>query len=233
MKKEILRTIVCVVALIICLLAINVSFAQRYERRTPDKVLKPVFIQEEEASMALKWKFGFGMDMYTSGNAHGTFYSARVHVSRGRSTFSFGPCLQKRLMQVNGIRLNYAYLLTGINEGYDQDEVGENKNDPHDILELRLLVSAQYIEKGGLSYKASRVETITNPESKINYNSIRFSTIEGSVCLDLGLNLKWTRLRAYMGAGVFNHFDYMNGMYRPKCAPTLMFGTGFIIPEFK
>lgn len=232
MKTTTLKSFIKAVTVIVCLFNMNVALAQKYARRTPDKVIKPVFLQQEEAK-PLKYKFGFGMEMYTSGNAHGTFYAAQVRVSRGRSGFSFGPCLQKRLLQVNGIKLNYSYLLTGINEGYDQDEEGENKKDPSDILELRLLVSAQYIDKAGLSYKAARVETLANPETTINYNNMRFSTIEGAVCLELDLNLKFMKIRSYMGASVYNHFNYVNGMYRPKCSPALMFGTGFIIPEFK
>jgi hypothetical protein len=230
MNKIILNPLVKTTAILMCLFNLNFLVAQRYTMRAPDKVLKPVFV--EDGTKPLKYKFGIGFETYTSGNAHGTFYSARVNLSRGKNVFGFGPCLQKRSMQVNGIKLNYSYLLTGINEGYDQDEIGENKKDPHDILELRLLVSLQYISNASLSYKASRVETVTNPESTINYNDMRFSTIEGAVCLELDVDLKWIRIRNYMGASVFNHFNYMNGMYRPKCGPALMFGAGIIIPEF-
>ncbi len=231
MKTTTLNTYLKAVYVVVCLLSINGVNAQRFTRRAPDKVLRPVFIEQE--SKRLPVRLGLGMEMYTSGNAHGTFYSARVNVSRGKSVFSFGPCLQKRVLAVNGIKLNYSYLLTGINEGYDQDEVGENKNDPSDIIELRLLVSLQYISNGALSYKAARVETLTNPESTTNYNSMRLSTIEAAVCLEVDVNLKWMRIRNFMGASVFNHFNYVNGMYRPKCGPALIFGTGIIIPDFK
>jgi hypothetical protein len=229
MNSTILNLITKAITIVIGLLYINSLAAQKYVRRGPDRILKPVFIQEE--SEKTKFKLGFGMDMCTSGNAHGAFYSGRINLSKGKSVFGVGPCLQKRSLQVNGLKLNYSYLLTGINEGYDTDEIGENKNDPHDILELRLLVSIQYINNASLSYKAARVETITSPESKTNYNKMRFSTIEGAVCIELDVDLKWIRIRNYFGASVFNHFNYLNGMYRPKCAAALMFGTGIIIPE--
>lgn len=215
--------------LTLCLLSMNKGMAQLKASLMPDKIMKPVFEQLEKRRVPVK--FGLGVETYASGNSHGTYYSARLNISKGKSVFSLGPCLQKRSLEINGLKAGYSYLLSGTNDRYDEDELNDMKDDAEDILELRMLCFVQYLHKAQLSYKASRVETITNNESKVNFNQVRLSTLEAAVCIELDVNVKWFKIRTYMGASVFNHSDYISGMYRSKCSPALMFGTGIIIPH--
>lgn len=229
MKKFTFKIALKIVALFICLIGFSKGFAQLSSNLTPDKIMKPEFLQTEKKRIPIR--FGLGIETYASGNAHGAYYSARLNISKGKSTFSLGPCLQKRSLEINGVKATYSYLLSGINDRYDEDELNEMKDDPCDILELRMLCCFQYLNKAPLSYKASRVETITNNESKVNFNQVRLSTIEASLCIELDVNVNCFKIRAYVGTTTFYHTDYINGMYRPKFSPALMFGTGIIIPH--
>jgi len=237
MKKQLITPgtkMASLIIYIVCLVSINKAMAQPNADFRPDKVLKPLHKIESKRKAPLN--IGLGAELYASGNAHGAFYSAGVNLSRGKSIYSIGPCLQKRTLEFTGIKLGYSYLLSGTNDRYDADELKEMRGGREDIIELRLLCYVQYLHKARLSYNASRVETITitntNAESNINFNEVRLSTIEGAVCAELDINLKWFKLRNYMGGTVFYHTRYINGMYREKCSPALIFGTGIIIPHF-
>lgn len=229
MKKSIFNNGFKTAILAICFLSINKGSSQVSGSHLSDNVMKPEFEQVEKRPVPVK--LGLGLEAYTSGNAHGAYYSPRINVSKGKSMFSLGPCLQKRSLEMNGLKIGYSYLLSGINDRYDQDEINEMKDDPSDILELRMLCYVQYLHNAKLSYNASRVETITNPENKVNYNEVRLSTIEAALCIELDINVKWLKIRTYMGATSFYHTEYINGMYRPKYSPALIFGTGIVIPH--
>ena len=229
MKKSILHTSFKMALLIVCLVIKTKGISQISASSISDKVMTPVFDQVEKRRVPVK--LGFGFETYASGNAHGAYYSPRIDLSKGKSLFSAGPCLQKRSLEINGVKLGYSYLLSGINDRYDQDETNKMKEDPRDILELRMLCYVQYLHNAPLSYAASRVETITNEERKVNFNQVRLSTIEAALCIELDVNIKWFKIRTYMGGTTFYHNDYINGLYRPKCSPALMFGAGIIIPH--
>ncbi|HWY10436.1 MAG TPA: hypothetical protein VN026_03870 [Bacteroidia bacterium] len=228
-----IRTGIRVALIVISLLSITKDFAQPMASLISDKIMKPQFepILKQSEQKKRKVKFGFGLETYVSGNAHGAFYSARLNVSKGKSVFSLGPCLQKRTLELTGAKLGYSYLITEINDRYDEKELKEMKYKQRDILELRILCYVQYLHNASLSYAASRVETITNNNSGINFNQVRLSTVEAALCAEIDINIKWLKIRTYMGGTTFYHTTYINGMYREKCAPALIFGTGFVIPN--
>lgn len=219
--------------MLVCLLSLNKGIAQPMASIIPDKVMSPQFnpVLKQVEQKPRTIKFGFGLETYVSGNAHGAFYSARLNVSKGKSVFSLGPCLQKRTLELTGAKLGYSYLISGINDRYDEDELKEMKYESRDILELRVLCYVQYLHKARLSYAASRVETITSNESTTNFNQVRLCTVEAALCAEIDINIKWLKIRTYMGATTFYHTTYIKGMYREKCSPALIFGTGFIIPN--
>ena len=221
-------TITFALTAIICISSNTIS-AQANAKKMNENILKPNFNQVEKKSLPVR--FGLGAETYISGNAHGAFYSARVNISKGKSVFGLGPCLQKRSLALNGVKLSYSYLLSGNNNRYDEDELKEIEDGRPDLLELRALCYVQYTHKAQLCYNASRVETITNNESHVNFNQFRTSTTEIAFCAELDINLNGIKIRNYMGFNVFYHSDYTKNMYRPKCATALVFGTGFIIPN--
>lgn len=235
MKKIAILTCLRAALVIASFLIMNNNFAQTKSSLMASNIMKPkaqynpVLQQIEKKQKRVR--IGFGLETYVSGNAHGAFYSARINASKGKSVYSLGPCLHKRSLELTGVKLGYSYLLSGLNSRYDKEELEEMKHEPREILELRLLIYAQYLHKTRLSYAASRVETITSSKANVNYNDVRLNTIEAAVCAELDINIKWIKIRTYMGATAFYHTNQMEGMYRPKFSPALIFGTGFIIPS--
>lgn len=218
---------------IVCLFNVNASIGQKSMNAMNSKIMQPY--KEVVKSNSSPLKFGIGAETYVSGNAHGAFYSATINLLKKKSIFSLGPCLQNRSLELNGLKFGYSVSLSGSKskDRYDEDELKEMEKDTRpDILELRLGFYTQYTHNAKLSDNASRVETITNPESKINYYQARFSTIEIVVCPELIINVKNIKLRTYAGFTTFYHLKHMDHMYRPKFSPALVFGAGILIPKF-
>jgi hypothetical protein len=234
--NRIFYTISLKLIVITCLITVNNSFAQSSMRPKSMSVMNNKIMQPYEEVVKRKpaTKFGFGAETYISGNAHGAFYSVSMNLLRKNSIFSLAPCLQNRSLEVNGVRLGYSVLLSGGKDRYDEDEIKEmEKPNKPEILELRLRCYSQYTHNGRLSNNASRVETITNPETGINYCEMRLSTIELAICPELLVNVKNVKLRAYAGFTTFYHFKYVDQqMYRPKFSPALVFGVGVLVPCF-
>jgi len=174
---------------------------------------------------------GLGMESYLNGDAHGSFYSLSLNLKRKKAMLSFGPCIQKRSQELNSGKISISYLLTGLNENYDSDEPNEDKTDPSDAVELTVLLNLQYTDQGRLSYHASETETLTNPESNINYSQLRFSTVTATLGPEIDFNLRKLRIRTYAGASFFYHLNYPEGMYRPKYGPAIVLGFGISVPK--
>lgn len=213
-------------AVIVFFINVSKGVSQKSMTVMQHKIMQPY---QEIVNKKSSVKFGLGVEAYVSGNAHGAFYSANINLSNKQSIFSLGPCLQKRSLEVNGVKFGYSVLLSGSKDRLDEEELKEVGKP--DVLELRLHSYMQYTHEATLSYNASRVETITNPESKINYCQVRFSTLEIAICPELDITIKKMRLRTYMGFTTFYHFKYMDSMYRPKFSPALVFGVGVLMPH--
>ena len=220
MKSILLKMTKCI---LLVSLALNVKPAIS-QNSVIDPELKTVKRNKQTAYI------GFGAEAYMNGDAHGTFYSAGITLERGNSILCIAPCMQKRSLEVNGGKISFSYLLSGINECYDNDR-SESKNGLHDVVELRVLCNLQYTHKAQLSYCASRVETITTPENAINFNEVRFSTISATLGPEMDLYLKKIKIRTYAGASFFHHFKYNASMYRPGMGTALVFGIGVYIPH--
>jgi hypothetical protein len=218
-----------VTVILLCLIT-TTTFGQLSASVMPKEFI-PV-LEKKESLKQSPFKFGVGAELYASGNAHGAFYSLSLNISKNKSTFGIGPCLQKRSKQVNGIKMGYTYLLSGDNSRYSIDELAGLNEDSEEILQLRLFANIQYINNANLSYTASRVETITNPESTRNFNEVKLSTVEGALGAELDFAFQRFMIKTYMGGTVFYHTTYITGMYRERISPALIFGIGINIPHF-
>ncbi len=200
-----IRTNIRVALIVLSFLNITKDLAQPMANLISEKAMKPQFdpILKQAEQKQNKVKFGFGLETYVSGNAHGAFYSARVNMSKGKSVFSLGPCLQKRTLELTGAKFGYSYLISEISDHSDEEVLKEKKDKRQDILELRILCYVQYLHNASLSYAASRVETITSNNNGINFNRVRLSTIEAALCAEIDINIKWLKIRTYMGGTTF------------------------------
>jgi hypothetical protein len=177
-----------------------------------------------------KYHAGTGISTYLTTNGHGAFYSAYVALSKGRSMVTLGPCLQKRTNEIKGGRLSFAFLLAGRPEedrtepAYSEVEEG--------VLQLKFISYMQYLDQAALSYNRAKVETITNREMQIDWNTVKLSTAEVGLGIEIDAKLKYFTLRNYLTLSVYHHINYIEGMYQERTAPALTIGTGILIPKF-
>jgi hypothetical protein len=173
-------------------------------------------------------KLGVGVEQYVSGNWHGTHYSPYLMLSKGKSSFAFGPVVQKRTLETTGGRVIFSRVITGGNP-YEVDCDGERVDG---LFQMNYFIAAQYLCNTRLAYSSVRIEERSNKGSDISWKDLRLCTAEISagieVYVKISRNLNW---KNYFGASVYNHVKYQQGMYHEKIAPVLMIGTGLILKQ--
>ncbi len=172
--------------------------------------------------------FGAGIGTHISGNSLGGFYSLNGDLYKNKNIISLGLCIQNRSEVVNGIKIGYSRILSGV-ENFSFDE---NSHD-NDIIDRRFQLyffsTLQYTKNAHLSKGASLLEnksSISKDNDKPNYSKAKLTTIEA--CVGFGLNTKigkniiWSN---YIGLCSYLHTNYINGMYIDKSALALTLGT--------
>jgi hypothetical protein len=179
---------------------------------------------------AEKYQAGTGISTYLTTNGHGTFYSAYLALSKGRSMVTLGPSFQKRSSEIKGARLSFAFLLAGRPEE-DMTEPTFNEVETG-VLQLKFISYVQYLDQASLSYNRAKVETITNREMQLDWNTVKLSTAEAGLGIEIDAKLKYFTLRNFLTLSVYHHINYIEGMYQERTAPALTIGTGILIPKF-
>jgi len=207
-----------IVVILLMIIKIHQLSAQKYERKVPVKV-------------------GGGLELFTSGNWHGTLYSPSLSLNKGRNMFYGGALIQKRSSQVVGGRFGYSFNLSDPKGSLDYDEGNQEEDYQQEpvqecksLLHLNFFSYVQYINNGGLSYVAARTEQLTHRDGTTNWNSVKLNTAE--VCLGFELNVRFSERitwKNFIGGSVYYHINYVQGMYHERVAPTLVIGTGIHI----
>ncbi|MCW3075941.1 MAG: hypothetical protein JWO32_550 [Bacteroidetes bacterium] len=176
-----------------------------------------------------KYFIGGGLESFSSGNCHGTFFSPYLNITKGRKSFSGGPVIQNRSMEINGGKVSYSYNLSGGKKReMDEDELDE-VYDPNykSILQLNMFGFMQYMENSLLSKSASQTEQKTAIETHINWDKARLSTAEAGVGFELYVKLsKRVSWKSYVAGSVYYHVNYIQGMYHERMSSVLVLGTG-------
>jgi hypothetical protein len=174
-------------------------------------------------------KIGAGADSYVSCDLHGGYYNPYLAVTRGKSTFAFGPVIQKRSLEMNGGKFSYSRVLTG-GSNFDLDCEGDVVDG---IFQLNYFASAQLVNNAEMSYSSVIIEERTNRQRDVNWSAVKLTTAE--VCTGFELHIKLTRninWKNYFGVCVYDHVNYQQGMYHDKAAAVLTLGTGIFIKGF-
>ncbi len=163
-----------------------------------------------------------GVDIFSSGNAHGSFTSPYIQFSKKRNSIAFGPLLQNCSMQIRGARMVYAKTLTGqpaSNGGY----YGGYK----DLFQMSFFSYAQYTDGLPLAHSVIADERRIVRTQEIDFDNLLFKTAETGAGFEFKINftnhLTW---KNYVAAAVFYHFNYVKGLDHEKIAPVLTLGTG-------
>ena len=166
---------------------------------------------------------GMGVDLCSSGNGHGVFYTPYVSFHKGRNTFILGPTIQSRSMSVNGGKFTYTRNLSGNCQTFVKD----NYYNSTDVIQLNFFCYLQYNQSALLSNSTIRDEKMVCRGLDVNWNAVRFSTVETGTGIEFRININNNLcVKNYIGASVYQHLDYIVGMDHEQCASSLTLGTG-------
>lgn len=185
---------------------------------------------KKEALVGPALKVGCGAGIQVSGNGHGTMYNAYLNLTKLRNIYSIGLCVQKRSLTVSGIKLSYAHNLTGRNF-ISKAAAKENYYEDDGSLMLSLFSYVQYTHHTSLGYRASKTEARAQISDDIDRSVMKLSTAECGAGVEINCRLyKNIYLKNYVGANVYYHFNYCEGMYREKICSMLIVGTAIDLP---
>ncbi len=163
---------------------------------------------------------GFALDCYSSANGHGAFYAPALTLNRDRNSLSFAALIQKRSMEMNGLKISYSRNLSS-----ESPEVIRGYG--FDLLQVNFFSALQYNNKTHLAYCVAKYENTINREPQIDWNQVKLSTLEATAGFELQINLTETICwKNYVGASAYYHTNYVQGMDHSRAAPTLVLGTG-------
>jgi hypothetical protein len=203
------------------MLSVN-SFAQ-LSAAMINKAIEPESIKEQKKVERVPWRFGTGIETYNTKDLHGTYYSAHLCMIRKRTTVRLGPVMQKRTAEIQGMKLGISIAVKS-----DDAALYPEGQEP-DMLQLKFFLFGQYVHNSKLSYKAARVETLTNLERNINFSDMRISTATVGTGCELDINFKYVCLRTFAGLTVFHHFNYDKTLFHEETCAGLVFGVGLCL----
>jgi hypothetical protein len=188
------------------------------------RVIEPESIKEQKQkeiqAQRVPWRFGTGMETYNTKDLHGTYYSAHLCMIRKRTSITLGPVMQKRTSEIQGVKLGLSVAVKS-----DDAALYPDGQEP-DMLQLKFFAFAQYVDHSKLSYKAARVETLTNLERNTDFSNMRLSTATVGTGCELDINFKYICVRTYAGLSVFHHFNFDRSLFHEETCAGLVFGVG-------
>ena len=184
------------------------------------RVMEPESAKEQKQKKHVPWRFGTGIETYNTKDLHGTYYSAHLCMIKKRTSITLGPVMQKRTAEIQGAKLGLSIALRS-----DDAALYPEGQEP-DKVKLKFFMFGQYVNNSKLSYKAARVETLTNLEKNINFSEMRVSTATVGTGCELVFNFKYVDLRTYAGLSVFHHFNYDKSLFHEETCAGLVFGVG-------
>jgi hypothetical protein len=194
---------------------INFSFAQ-------DSIRKPLLV-------------GIGAEAYFTLSGAGGYYSPYLAFNRARGTFRIGPVIQKRSLEVNGLKAYFSYRIVSKNQE-DLYHMNFAELRPG-ALQVNIYMFAQYVQNAMLSYKRSVETQLLNIDSawvNNDWNAVRLNTFQAGVGLELGIKITkrvlWTN---YIGLSVYDHTNWFPELYYDRTAVVLMMGSSLTIPTFR
>jgi hypothetical protein len=193
-------------------------------------------------------QIGLTFGSFISGNGHGSMYTPQICFNTKKSALYVGPCIQKRAMQFNGVRMAYSFVLnskpkTAVEEDEEEIEaayqyfggstpVKTSTIATESRVNFKLFVYAEYLKDNLLSNSMVKMETHVNRVEGVNWNTAKLSTIEGGIGGQIGLRLKKNvYLNAYITASFFYHTKYINNMHHEQYSPCITIGTNITIPK--
>lgn len=165
--------------------------------------------------------FGLSANATLSGAGFGSQYNICGSYHFNNSTISAGPVFQHRNGNYSGINASYEYTLFD-GSAHDYDCYNFRK------LELNSFITTTFHHNAILGNKQLRTEKKVNPESAVNYGTLKYTAIEAYVGFGLNLRIssrfKWTNAIGFGGWTTLKGYD---NVYREKQCCSIMLRSGF------
>src|ERR1700741_2776060 len=176
-----------------------------------------IFVSQSGYAQVEKPAFGISASSSITASGFGTLYSPGAFYKRGNKLVEMGMIIQKRKLNLSGIRMSYEYTV------FDGAKCPEYDNER---LELYFHVTAMYHNSAYLSNAYLRLEKQVSPESTIKFNSLKYSAAEAyggfGRRIKMTDKLKWSN---YVGVGGWYSFSGEKKTGREYKGPGLFVGT--------
>ncbi len=171
-------------------------------------------------------KIGGGIQLQSSGNAHGAFYTPYVSFNYGTHSIIVGAMTHKRSGLTRGGQITYSKNLSS----QEQYKGGDYPTPIPDLLQLNFYSYLQYTNDMPLCQSVIKTEQCIKRENSVDWANVKLNTAEAGAGIELRININEVFcIRNTIGAGVYNHMTYVKGMDHEKIAPTLNLSTGLHI----
>jgi len=138
-------------------------------------------------------KYGVSISRSSSGNSFGPFYNPGAIVKVRNNQFELAANIQQRNTRFSGAQFTHEYIYFG------GDEAVEEKTQLFVFYNMKLITNAS------LNRRNAYIERRNSPESKVNFDNLRFTTMEAYI--GFGLKLKLTehlKLASLIGIGAWS-----------------------------
>lgn len=170
---------------------------------------------------------GIGMELLSSANGHGGITSANLSLNSPKQSFELGLLFQNQSSTVKGLKFAYSKNLSNSEYNYRNSDYASTLCD---ILQLNFFSYFQYLDNASLSGSVIRNEKLIRKEVTIDYNKIKFNTMELGAGIELRVNFsRRVSWHNNISASVYYHDNYVRLYDHEQIAPTLNISTGLHI----
>jgi hypothetical protein len=160
-----------------------------------------------------------GVEAFSSGNTHGTFYRPYAGWEVGRNFVSVGPLVQKESAMIKGLKIGYSRNMSG---PADRDK-------DYDLLQLNLVSYIQYSELLPMSSRAVQEQYQVNRISDVRWENVKLSTAELGIGFELRVNIKrYVCWNNSCSMATYYHTKYFEGLTSERCGISLGLRTGLL-----
>jgi hypothetical protein len=160
-----------------------------------------------------------GLEVFSSGNTHGTFYRPYVGWEIGRNFLSAGPLVQKESAMIKGLKIGYSRNMSG----------PADRDIDYDPLQLNLISYIQYSELLPMSARAVQEQYQVNRLPDVRWESVKLSTAELGIGFELRVNLKrYVCWNSACSMATYYHTRYFKGLTSERCGVSLALRTGML-----
>jgi hypothetical protein len=165
-----------------------------------------------------------------SGNGHGLLFTGGLNYDFKRHLINTSVIIPKRNGEIKGGKIKYSYVL--VKNESDERVIARDKSgvicDP--VFGLSCFISGLYMHQAPLSYNTVKLENWINRVEGMNWETVRYKTIEVSAGFNLDLNVcKRVTIRNSIGTGLYHRLNHIKNAHFENNQITIQLSTGLVL----